>query len=381
MSSREGHVALVTGAGTGIGAATARLLADRGMDLALAGRRPELLEETARAVEAAGRRALVLPGDLAHAALPKQLVEETVQALGRLDVLVNNAATIAVGPLGEFTLEHIDRHLAVNTRAPLLLTQEATSPLSDSPDGAIVNVSSSVGSIVKPGNGLYGMTKAAPWYLTRASAYEFAGRRIRVNCIAPGPVKTPILTRCGQYDLEAAYADLSRRIPLGRMAVPEEVAVLSLGTRRPGHRVDHGQRDPRRRPARCSDCRRRRAAASGPDRSPPARSSARDRPCGCSLARRGGVRSQRRRRSCASSGQRPGHRHGTRYGDAVRDGCGRVWVLRPTQRARRGASSSTFTATGRNLPFEWHRQWLEHLLAQGKRRDFPSTRPASTTPS
>ena len=128
MSSREGHVALVTGAGTGIGAATARLLADRGMDLALAGRRRELLEETARAVEAAGRRALVLPGDLAHAALPKQLVEETVQALGRLDVLVNNAATIAVGPLGEFTLEHIDRHLAVNTRAPLLLTQEATRP-------------------------------------------------------------------------------------------------------------------------------------------------------------------------------------------------------------------------------------------------------------
>jgi len=224
MSSREGHVALVTGAGTGIGAATARLLADRGMDLALAGRRRELLEETARAVEAAGRRALVLPGDLAHAALPKQLVEETVQALGRLDVLVNNAATIAVGPLGEFTLEHIDRHLAVNTRAPLLLTQEATSPLSDSPDGAIVNVSSSVGSIVKPGNGLYGMTKAALEYLTRASAYEFADRRIRVNCIAPGPVKTPI-HEVWADDLEAAYADLSRRIPLGRMAVPEEVAV------------------------------------------------------------------------------------------------------------------------------------------------------------
>ncbi|HET9289348.1 MAG TPA: SDR family oxidoreductase [Gaiella sp.] len=224
MSGREGHVALVTGAGTGIGAATARLLAERGMHVALAGRRRELLDETARAVEAAGTRALVLAGDLGDSAVPKRLVEETVQALGRLDVLVNNAATIAVGPLDAFTLEQIDRHLAVNTRAPLLLTQEAVPPLAASPDGAIVNVSSSVGSIVKPGNGLYGMTKAAVEYLTRASAYELADRRIRVNAIAPGPVETPI-HEVWADDLAAAYADLSRRIPLGRMAVSEEIAV------------------------------------------------------------------------------------------------------------------------------------------------------------
>jgi NAD(P)-dependent dehydrogenase (short-subunit alcohol dehydrogenase family) len=224
MSGREGHVALVTGAGTGIGKATACLLAERGMHVAVVGRRREPLEATARAIEAAGGSALVLPGDLGDPTLPEQLVQETVRALGRLDVLVNNAATIAVGPLGEFTLEHVDRHLAVNTRAPFLLTQEATSPLSDSPDGAIVNVSSSVGSIVKSGNALYGMTKAALEYLTRASAYEFADRRIRVNCIAPGPVKTPIHEVWAE-DVEAAYADLSRRTPLGRMAASEEIAV------------------------------------------------------------------------------------------------------------------------------------------------------------
>ena len=224
MSGREGHVALVTGAGTGIGKATACLLAERGMHVALVGRRRELLEETARVIEAAGVAALVLPGDLGHPTLPRQLVQETVEGLGRLDVLVNNAATIAVGPLDTFTVEQIDRHLAVNTRAPLLLTQEATPPLADSADGAIVNVSSSVGSIVKPGNGLYGMTKAALEYLTRASAYELAARRIRVNCIAPGPVDTPI-HEVWANDLEAAYADLSRRVPLGRMAVPKEIAV------------------------------------------------------------------------------------------------------------------------------------------------------------
>jgi NAD(P)-dependent dehydrogenase (short-subunit alcohol dehydrogenase family) len=224
LSGRDGHVALVTGAGTGIGAATARLLAGRGMHLALAGRRRELLEETSHAIEALGARALVVGGDLADPAFPHRLVDETVRTLGRLDVLVNNGATIAVGPLDGFTLEQIDRHFAVNTRAPLLLTQEATPALTDSPDGAIVNVSSSVGSIVKPGNGLYGMTKAALEYLTRASAYELAGRRIRVNCVAPGPVRTPI-HEVWADDLEAAYADLPRRVPLGRMAEPEEIAV------------------------------------------------------------------------------------------------------------------------------------------------------------
>jgi NAD(P)-dependent dehydrogenase (short-subunit alcohol dehydrogenase family) len=224
MSGREGHVALVTGAGTGIGKASACLLAERGMHVALVGRRRELLEETARVIEAAGTSSLVLPGDLGDPTLPGRLVEQTVGTFGRLDVLVNNAATIAVGPLAAFTVEQIDRHLAVNTRAPLLLTQEATAPLAGSPGGAIVNVSSSVGSIVKPGNGLYGMTKAALEYLTRASAYELADRRIRVNCIAPGPVETPI-HQVWADDLEAAYADLSRRVPLGRMAMPEEIAV------------------------------------------------------------------------------------------------------------------------------------------------------------
>jgi NAD(P)-dependent dehydrogenase (short-subunit alcohol dehydrogenase family) len=224
MSGREGHVALVTGAGTGIGKATACLLAERGMHVAVVGRRRELLEQTARTIEATGCSALVLPGDLGDPKLPQQLVQDTLQALGRLDVLVNNAATIAVESLDAFTVEQIDRHLAVNTRAPLLLTQEATPALTDSPDGAIVNVSSSVGSIVKPGNGLYGMTKAALEYLTRASAYELADRRIRVNCIAPGPVETPI-HEVWADDLEAAYADLSRRVPLGRMAAPEEIAV------------------------------------------------------------------------------------------------------------------------------------------------------------
>jgi NAD(P)-dependent dehydrogenase (short-subunit alcohol dehydrogenase family) len=224
MTGRKGHVALVTGAGTGIGAATAALLAERGLDVALVGRRPEPLEAVAGRAHDAGRRALVLPADLADAAEPARLVAETLSALGRLDALVNNAATIAVGPLGAYTQEQVDLHLAVNVRAPFLLTQCAAPALAASPGGAIVNVSSSVGSIVKPGNALYGMTKAALEYLTRAAAYELAGSGVRVNCIAPGPVDTPI-HEVWADDLEAAYADLSRRVPLGRMGEPREVAV------------------------------------------------------------------------------------------------------------------------------------------------------------
>src|SRR5204862_6058598 len=95
--------------------------------------------------------------------------------------------------------------------------------LRDSDDAAIVNVGSAVGSIVTPGNMLYGSTKAALEYLTRAWAYELADDRIRVNCIAPGPVDTPIHATYSD-DLEETYADLARRIPLQRMGQPSDLA-------------------------------------------------------------------------------------------------------------------------------------------------------------
>jgi meso-butanediol dehydrogenase / (S,S)-butanediol dehydrogenase / diacetyl reductase len=136
---------------------------------------------------------------------------------------VNNAAVIRNGPFSDFSLDEFDRHVAVNLRAPFFLTQAALPALRDAESGAVVNVSSSVGSIVKPGTTLYSVTKAGLEYLTRANAYEFAQWRIRVNCIAPGPVDTPIHATYLD-DLEAGYRDLSRRVPLGRMGDVDDVA-------------------------------------------------------------------------------------------------------------------------------------------------------------
>jgi NAD(P)-dependent dehydrogenase (short-subunit alcohol dehydrogenase family) len=215
------RVAVVTGAGTGIGAAAAKLLVSHGLDVVLVGRRPDLLESVR--AEVGGDRALAVAADVGKADAPRRIIDETLRAFGRIDVLVNNAAVIQNGPLESFTRETFDEHYAVNVAGPFFLLAAALTALRQSPDAAIVNVSSSVGSIVKPGSMLYGSTKAALEYLTRAWAYELAEDRIRVNCIAPGPVDTPIHTTYSD-DLEATYADLARRIPLHRMGVVDDIA-------------------------------------------------------------------------------------------------------------------------------------------------------------
>jgi NAD(P)-dependent dehydrogenase (short-subunit alcohol dehydrogenase family) len=215
------RVAIVTGAGTGIGAAAAKLLVARGLDVVLVGRRRELLESVRDQI--GHDRAFAIAADVGKPDAPHRIVDETLRAFSRLDVLVNNAAVIRNGRLESFTRESFDEHYAVNVAGPFFLLAAALTALRRSPDAAVVNVSSSVGSIVKPGSMLYGSTKAALEYLTRAWAYELAEDRIRVNCIAPGPVDTPIHATYAD-DLDATYVDLARRIPLQRMGVADDVA-------------------------------------------------------------------------------------------------------------------------------------------------------------
>jgi C-7 ketoreductase len=223
LNANAYRVAVVTGAGTGIGAATAALLADKGLAVVLVGRRQELLEEKAAGIAATGGTAHVLADDLADPTAPKRIVDGALAAFGRLDVIVNNAATIKTGPFDSYTRDDFDYHIDVNVKSIFFLIQEALTALRASSDAAIVNISSVVGSIVKPGNALYGMTKAAVEYLTKALAHELAADRIRVSCIASGSVKTPIhLLWAGS--IENAERDLVPRIPLGRMAEPEELA-------------------------------------------------------------------------------------------------------------------------------------------------------------
>src|SRR5262245_191842 len=154
---------IITGAGTGIGAATAKRLAAAGWGTALVGRRAELLQQIATEIKKAGGRATPLSFDLSDAAAAKAVVQQTREIFGGVDALVNNAAVIRVLPIAEFTTDTLDQHWAVNIRAPFLLIQAAL-PFLQRKGGSVVNISSSSGTLLRPGQSVYGMTKAALEY-------------------------------------------------------------------------------------------------------------------------------------------------------------------------------------------------------------------------
>jgi len=213
---------IVTGAGTGVGAAAARRLAAGGWNVALVGRRANLLDEVAADIGKRGGKTVVISADLGEAAAAKIIVDRTVAVFGAIDALVNNAAVIKVLPLAEYTTEILDQHWTVNIRAPFLLIQAAL-PHLQKQGGAVVNISSSSGTILRPGQSVYGMTKHALEYISRSLAGELAPFRIRVNTLALGPVDTPI-HQTWATDLKAAYEWLAKQVPLGRIAEADEIA-------------------------------------------------------------------------------------------------------------------------------------------------------------
>ena len=218
----DDRVAIVTGAGSGIGAATARLLAEQGLDVALVGRRRERLEAVAAEIAAAGGRAFALPADLSQARAPWLIVDAVLEERGRLDVIVNNAAFYRLEPVERFTLEEFDEHIAVNVRAPYFLAQAALPALRASSAAVIVNLSSAAAAMYRNGQTVYGLTKAALEHMTMNLAAELAPDRIRVVCVRPGPVATEIHTVVA--DPDARIRELGRLVPLGRIGKPEEIA-------------------------------------------------------------------------------------------------------------------------------------------------------------
>jgi NAD(P)-dependent dehydrogenase (short-subunit alcohol dehydrogenase family) len=222
-----GRVAFVTG-GKRIGAVVATELARGGADIALVYRssRGEA-EETADAARAFGRRALVLQGDLQHAGTCERVIDETVDALGRLDILVNMASLYAPKPLDEVTVADWDAQLNVDVRAAWLCARAAVPHMRRLRGGRIINMADWVARSGRPryaGFLTYYVAKAAVIGLTEALALELARDQILVNAIAPGPIVSP------EDISEDEFTRVERATPLGRWGGEIEIAkaVLAL---------------------------------------------------------------------------------------------------------------------------------------------------------
>jgi NAD(P)-dependent dehydrogenase (short-subunit alcohol dehydrogenase family) len=185
-----GRVAIVTGGGTGIGRDTALLLAERGADVVVAGRRAEPLEKTAADIRALGRRALPVPADVRKAEAAKALIEAAIAEFGRIDILINNAGG-AHGHIGlaKMDLAKWDRDIQLNLSAAQYCAQAAYPHLKKT-KGNIVNISSMAGVGGTQGVGAYSAAKAGLQMLTKVMAAEWGPSGIRVNCVAPGMTAT-----------------------------------------------------------------------------------------------------------------------------------------------------------------------------------------------
>ncbi len=221
-----GRVAVVTGGGSGIGAAVARLFAAEGAEVTVCGRRPGPLEVVVGAIAADGGRAWAVPADVADEAQVEALLTETHRRAGRLDVLVNNAYQLALGALVELSTEDWHRSFRVTLDAAFFGTRAALRLMQAQRTGAIVNVSSTAGLAGQAGLGGYASAKAALENLTRTAAVEAAAFGVRVNSLCPGVIATEgTLSAFSDVRLRAA---MTRQIPAGRFGLPEEVARAAL---------------------------------------------------------------------------------------------------------------------------------------------------------
>lgn len=217
--SLTGRRILITGAGTGIGATTARLLVARGARVAILDRDGAAASTTAAALGA--DRALAAAGDVTHPAAVDTVLAAMTERWGGIDDLVNNAGTWDHAPLLELSLERWRAVFEVNLMAPIAISNAAVPRMARG--GSIVNVSSVLGQVAAPGRGPYCVSKSALIALTKMQAVEWAQRGIRVNAIAPGYIindTTRAMAAAGGFDTAA----INRRTPLGRFGEEEEVA-------------------------------------------------------------------------------------------------------------------------------------------------------------
>jgi NAD(P)-dependent dehydrogenase (short-subunit alcohol dehydrogenase family) len=221
-----GKVALITGGDSGIGRAVAVLFAREGANVAIGHLADEDADanETVKLVQAEGRRCLTLPGDVGDEAFCRQAVERTVRELGRLDVLVNNAAEQhQTDGIAEISAEQLERTFRTNIFAMFFLTKAALPHLGEG--SAIVNTTSVTAYQGNPSLLDYSSTKGAIVAFTRSLSQQLIGQGIRVNAVAPGPIWTPLIPATFPEDKVASFG---KDVPMGRPGQPEEVAPCFL---------------------------------------------------------------------------------------------------------------------------------------------------------
>ena len=217
----EGKCALVTGAAGGIGTSVVDKLRAMGAKVAVADRVTDGIEADAR-----------LPGDLLDGAYCDGLAAAAVDALGGLDILINNAGVITRGPVTETSDADWQLSMGVNVEAPFRLCRAAIPLMAETGGGAIVNTSSCWGAKAPgPNHALYCMTKAAIASLTECMGMDHAHQGIRINAVCPNEVNTPML-RSGfaqrGYDPDEAVEELGKTVPIGRIAEPDDIADVVL---------------------------------------------------------------------------------------------------------------------------------------------------------
>jgi NAD(P)-dependent dehydrogenase (short-subunit alcohol dehydrogenase family) len=228
-----GHAAIVTGAGRGIGRATALELARMGADVVIAELDRTGAEKTAAEVQALGRKALVLPTDVTRRADLTAMAEQTRAQFGRIDVLVNNAGIYRAAASLDVTEEHWDAIMTVNAKAVFFATQAVLPTMIAQKRGAIVSLASMAGKVGSRTNLPYNASKAAVISMTKSLALAHGADGIRVNCVCPGFVETDMWTQVSREQgalLGMTAEEFTRQraatVPLGRMETAEDVAAV-----------------------------------------------------------------------------------------------------------------------------------------------------------